>query len=323
MMPMRRPRRCAILVAAIHVSACGAAQRADPTFRPAIPQPAFTAGAGPVVHIDEGHNNVVRMGGRFEPLVAALRADGYTVKALRGEFTEASLAGVSVLVIGNALHRSNVRNGSLPNPSALTPAEIDVVHRWVTRGGSLFLLVDHMPFAGAAADLAAVFGIELLNGYVEDPDTWTPIVFSRSAGSLASHPVTDGGGDRDRVESVATFDGAAFRAPGAQPVLTLGLRHVSYHPKRAWEIGPSTPKRPVDGLLQGAALEVGRGRLAVFADATMFSAQLGRSSSRLGMNAPEARDNLQLLRNVLRWLTARAGVRTSRPTPPRRAAARR
>jgi hypothetical protein len=51
-------------------------------------------------------------------------------------------------------------------------------------------------------------------------------------------------------------------------------------------------------------MEVGEGRVAVFADATMFSAQIGAPARpKLGMNTPEGAENLLLLRNVLRWLT--------------------
>ena len=51
-------------------------------------------------------------------------------------------------------------------------------------------------------------------------------------------------------------------------------------------------------------LDHGQGRLAVFGEAAMFTAQIfdgGRT--RVGMNAPEAPDNLRLLRNVMRWLS--------------------
>jgi hypothetical protein len=64
-------------------------------------------------------------------------------------------------------------------------------------------------------------------------------------------------------------------ASGGDPILLLGSRHVSYHPERSWDIDASTPKLSAAGWLQGAALEVGAGRVVIFADATMFSAQIG------------------------------------------------
>jgi hypothetical protein len=49
--------------------------------------------------------------------------------------------------------------------------------------------------------------------------------------------------------------------------------------------------------------EFGEGRLAFFAEAAMFTAQVfDQGRVRAGMNAPEAEDNQQLLLNVMRWV---------------------
>ena len=40
-------------------------QHADPDFEPDVSAPAFVAGTGPTVAIDEGHKNFHTMGGRF------------------------------------------------------------------------------------------------------------------------------------------------------------------------------------------------------------------------------------------------------------------
>ena len=75
-------------------------------------------------------------------------------------------------------------------------------------------------------------------------------------------------------------------------------------PKTAWEFGPDTARHDVGGWLQGAVFEVGKGRVAVFGEAAMFSAQLaGPEKVPMGMNAPNATQNPQLLLNVLHWLT--------------------
>lgn len=300
---MLRVRMCTIVVG-VAVLGCASGQRADPAFRPAIAEPTHALGSGPIIRVDEAHHNIVATTGRYRPFVASLEADGYVVRPFREEFSSTSLAEVRVLVIGNPLHRSNLDDWSLPAPSAFAPPEVDAVLEWVVRGGSLLLLVDHMPFPGAAGDLAEAFGLEFLNGYVEDPETWGPIVFQRDDGTLGSHPITDGGSTADRVDVVATFDGSAFRARSASPILVLGPGHVAYQPVRSWDIDETTPVRSVNGWLQGGVLEVGAGRVAVFADATMFSAQVGAPARpKLGMNTPEGAQNLQLLRNVLRWLT--------------------
>ncbi len=47
-----------------------------------------------------------------------------------------------------------------------------------------------------------------------------------------------------------------------------------------------------------------RGRLAVFGEAAMFSAQLSGPDRRpMGMNAPVARDNYRYVLNILHWLS--------------------
>jgi len=53
-------------------------------------------------------------------------------------------------------------------------------------------------------------------------------------------------------------------------------------------------------------MTVGRGRVAVFGEAAMFTAQLaGPRANRIGFNAPDAPLNKQFLVNLARWL---AGV---------------
>ena len=56
----------------------------------------------------------------------------------------------------------------MPTPSAFSEDEIAVLSEWVEAGGSLLLVFEHMPLAGAAQDLAGAFGIEISNGFVVD-----------------------------------------------------------------------------------------------------------------------------------------------------------
>jgi hypothetical protein len=162
-----------------------------------------------------------------------------------------------------------------------------------------------MPVAGATADLAVVFGITFINGFVEDPDTWDPIEFHRDDGTLMDHAITRGGGKHEAIDSVATFSGAAFTAKDAEPLMVLGPQHVSYQATIAWQIDQDTPIVPVGGWLQGAVKQVGKGRIAVFADATMFSAQLSSDDMPIGMNYPKSKENMQFLLNILHWLTGK------------------
>jgi hypothetical protein len=58
-----------------------------------------------------------------------------------------------------------------------------------------------------------------------------------------------------------------------------------------------------DGLLQGAAFAFGRGRVAIFGEAGMFTAQRkGVDRVPMGFNDPAASQNPQFILNVLHWL---------------------
>ena len=287
-------------------------QVADSAFAPVLGPPAWTAGAGPRVALDEAHWNFHTLDGRYLTFGRVLASDGFRVGPLREPFTAAALDTLDVLVIANALHASNATAGAwaLPTPSAFTPEEIAAVRRWVEGGGALLVIADHMPFAGAAGDLAAVFGFELRNGFAQGPGQGGPglLVFRRSDGSLADHPVTRGATPVLRVDSVASFTGEALRAPaGAISLLTLPQKSVSLEPDTAWIFGDATPRTDVSGWSQGAVAEVGRGRVAGFGEAAMFSAQLaGPQQTPMGMNSPVAAHNPRLLMNLVRWLAGAA-----------------
>ncbi len=283
-------------------------QDADITYNPPIENPAYLQGNGPIVAIDEAHFNFHTMEGRYKPFAELLRRDGYLVRPFRSEFNRKNLEGIDILVVANALAQRNQQDWSLPTPSAFSDEEIEAVRRWVLRGGSLLLIVDHMPFPGAAEKLAGAFGIHGNNGFalnekVEDPT----IVFRRSEGSLADHPITNGRTAAERVDSVASFTGSAFRVDedkNAQPLLILGADVVSIMPTVAWEFTPETPRVPAAGWNQGAVFRFGEGRVAVFGEAALFSAQVaGPERSPLGMNAPVAAENFQFVLNVSHWLS--------------------
>ena len=64
-----------------------------------------------------------------------------------------------------------------------------------------------------------------------------------------------------------------------------------------------TPSRPATGMAQGVVMRHGQGRVAVFGEAAMFTAQLqGAEQASFGLNSHKAKDNVQLLLNVMHWL---------------------
>ena len=297
---------CLALLAAIGVAApAGAQQVSDSAFSPVIRQPAFAAGAGPVVAVDQAHHNFHTASGRYHPFAQVLRRDGFVVDSIVTPFSATSLAGVRVLVVSNPLNGRNAGNWALPTPSAFTPEEIGVVRAWVVEGGSLLLIADHMPFAGAAADLAAAFGVHLNNGFaIDTAGEGGPDLFRRADGTLGAHPITAGRSPGERIDSVASFTGSAMQADTTYAVLLrFGPGVVSLMPDTAWQFTDATRRVPVSGWAQGVAGPVGKGRVVVLGEAAMFSAQLAGPSRRpAGMNHPMAAQDAQLLLNTLHWL---------------------
>lgn len=309
-MPMNRSRcgfLCAALMLALAPATARAQQVPDSAFAPAIARPAFAEGAGPTVLVDEAHTNFHTTDGRYYAFARLLRRDGYVVRGLREPFTPASLDGARVLVIANALHTRNGQDWTLPTPSAFSAEEIAVVEVWVREGGSLLLIADHMPFPGAADAMAAAFGVAFGNGFAYDStEQESRFRFHRGTGLLAEHAITNGRGPAERVDSIDSFTGQAFRLmrADAEPLLTLGAGTVLLMPVEAWQFSRATPRMRADGLLHGAVLRHGRGRMAVFGEAAMFSAQRAGPDRRpMGMNDPGAPQNVQFLLNVMHWLT--------------------
>ena len=284
--------------------------RAQPTpdteFKPRIEKPAYPKGGGPVVVIDEAHFNWHTATGRYQPFAELLRRDGFVVESSKSAFGKDGLQQGKILVIAHALSKRNDNNWVPPYPSAFTDEEITAVRDWVNEGGALLLIADHLPWPAAANKLASAFGVHYSSGHALDEKTQAdPMIFKRGEGTLAEHAITKGRTASERVDSVATFTGSAFRVDDrAEPLLIFGAGIVSFTPTNFWMYKADTPRIPVTGWYQGAVLRVGKGRLAVFGEAAMFSAQVeGPNREPFGMNAPAAKQNPQYVLNVLHWLS--------------------
>ena len=292
--------------AALCAGILSAQQVADTVFQPQVDARAYPSGKGPVVLVDEAHQNFHTAEGRYAPFAQLLRRDGYVVRPAKSAFSTGSLRSATVLVIANAINAVNVRDWVVPTPSAFSADEVRAVHDWVVQGGSLLLIADHLPFGGAESDLAASFGIRFSNGFVLDSSTTRGLIrFRRSDGSLASHPITDGRNAAERIDSVTTFTGQGFQPnPDGKPLFTIPRGWVLFLPDTAWRFSVATRRQPAHGLLQGAVTRVGKGRVAAFGEAAMFSAQVAGPARRpMGFNAPEAAQNAQFVLNVMHWLT--------------------
>lgn len=292
---------------------------APPTVRVEVDAPRFAAGTGPRIGIDEAHHDFHTIDGMFAPFADAARADGFRVAAHREAFTAESLAGLDVLVVSNALaERNDASMGgtwTLPTPSAFTPAEIDALDAWIREGGRLWLIADHMPFPGAAEALFTRLGFRPSNGFAFATDEHGEVIpetiqHTRADATIAAgHPITEGRGPGERVESVHSFTGQAFEAPAdAVVLLRMPARAVSLMPAEAWKFDASTPRQDVGGWPVMAAREHGRGRVIVSGEAAMLSARAVRAQDGswelVGFHAPQSHDNLVLVLNALRWLAS-------------------
>ena len=292
-----------ILLFIVMMTRVMAQQVADTLFQPIIENPLYPPGKGPVVLIDEAHNNFHTMGGRYQAFAKVLQGDGYVVRSSRIQFNAESLKDADILVISNALHEKNIRDWSLPTPSAFTKDEIEAVRQWVQEGGALFLIADHMPMPGAAEALAKAFGFSMNNGFAMDSVRQDLTIFRRSDGSLVDHPITRGRHEAERIDSVRTFTGQAFQTdPDAQPLLVFGPSAISLMPEKAWQFDEETLRISVAGWFQGAVKTFGNGRVAVFGEAAMFTAQRS-GSGWFGLKSPGAEQNQQFLLNIMHWLS--------------------
>ena len=205
----------------------GTVQQLDLSWQPVVETPAHGPGRGPTVLVDAAHGNYHTIDGRYGAFARLLEADGHIVRSAETPVTQMLLDDADVFVISNALKGGADAEWKLPTPSAFRPEEIETLVRWVEGGGALMLIADHMPMPGATADLAAAFGIVFYNGFamksVEERGT---VDFSRAGDTLADHAITRGRHDGERVNSVRSFTGQAFRAVApVEALMHLPRRH--------------------------------------------------------------------------------------------------
>jgi len=281
-----------------------AQQYPDTSFTYPIRQAAYLPGTGPVIYVDEAHQNMHTLNAGFFAFGKLLERDGYRVQTLSSQIdNEDVLKECRILVIANALHASNVGNWVVPNPSAFSKEEIQVIKLWVKRGGALLLIADHMPFAGAAYKLGKAFGFEYINGFAFfDERSWPPMMFTAGNKTLPFSPISAGIKDYEVVDSVATFTGSAFYAPDiATPVLSF-LDGVTFQPDTAWVFHKLTPWENLEPYHQGAIRRYGNGKVAVFGEAAMFTAQIVNDTIPVGFNSEYAPRNAQFTLNLIHWL---------------------
>ncbi|MEM5563746.1 DUF4350 domain-containing protein [Psychroserpens sp. AS72] len=279
-------------------------QEVDTTLVPQIIKPFYKADKGPTVFIDEIHNNFHTKEGRFKPFSTLLERDGYKVKSLE---TYDLLNTTDVLVISNAINSRNIGNWQQPIHDAFTSEDIQILKNWVEAGGRLLIIADHMPFSGATNTLANAFGFNFCDGfaYLSKPEGASD-VFSEENKRLLVSKITDGTYGNS-INSVTTFMGSSFQIPEkAIGILKFKKGDECLEPEIAWQFDENTPSKDLEDSYQGAILEFGKGKLAVFGEAAQFTAQtitIENGTFHVGFNSETAPNNVDFIRNLMLWLS--------------------
>ena len=287
-------------------------QSADRDFNTKVAKPAFTA-RHPILMFDLGHHNTHTTRQRYDALAMMAKNDGFNVIQDVGVFTPADLKDVSILLIANPLGTDDMKSPSVVN-SAFTNEECDAVYNFVAAGGSLLFICEHAPMSLAGRAMAGRFGIKFGNGYLIDPaiaDTSygaSTLVFSRETGTLGDHVTLRGRGPAEVINRIRTYTGQSLVGPaGSVPLLKVTGRAEDIVLGREGIKGavPENMKQSAAGRSQGLAFTVGKGRVVVLGETSMFSAQLmagaGGATRKVGMNAPGVQ-NRQFALNILHWL---------------------
>ncbi len=279
-------------------TAC-AQQQVDHEFSPKVEQPLYASGTGPVITVDAGHYNFHTLADKYAPFGRVAEADGFRLRSLEGEVQPGKLEDTRILVIANALNEKNTEYWRKPVHQAFTPSEIETIVSWVKGGGRLFLIADHMPFAGAVSELAAAMGFQFYDGFAMRKPKRKYDQFSTTNGMLKVSELTSLHG---RLDSIVSFTGQAFRiSDSAVSVITLDSSFKVLMPEEAWEFNDKMEIIPAEGMSQLAYGRFGAGKVVIAGEAAMFTAQRV-GDVRIGLGSSFAPHNLRLLRNILEWL---------------------
>lgn len=322
------------ILVVVFCSVAWAQEIKTPAFHFANRSPAYRANQGPRVYFDEGHSNSHTAEGTYKPFADLLRGDGFRVESIASAITPEALNGYRILVLVNAVAPANAVERAFPHGSAFSRQELNSILYWIRAGGSLLLIADHAPYAGAASALALLLGVSMFDGYagpnadlltgnivfgaVDEPlwrkfSSEMKVPFSQlqrflgDPGQLGLHPILRGRSADEKITSVVSFAGHVFYPSSrVEPLLIVGSRAKAMAPLR-FNV-PETkdsdqPLFPVGGWLQGAAIRLGSGRAVVLGEASMCTAlSVGPDRIAVGMNSSFANQNAQFCLNVVRWL---------------------
>lgn len=262
----------------------------------------YKQGTGSVITFDESHNNPHTLKGTYYAFNKLLIEDGYVLKRTRERLTASILKNTDIYITVNAIY--DPADWDLPTQSAFTDDEINEIHEWVEKGGSLFLVTDHMPCPASVNKLAESFGFNIVNGFALRK-RGAPEMFSRLGNNLHSNLITNAQGGV--IDSIRIWGGTGFIVPKeAEIISSLDENYTIYLPSKASEISyPSNTIPSISGLglINGAFRSYGKGKVIVFGDSAQFTAQFqGIDNIKRGMNSDYAGQNAQFLLNIIHWL---------------------
>ena len=209
-----------------------------------------------------------------------LRTDGFEVAVHETGSLAESLAKSKVFV---ALHSSNddFESTTKTGSPAYTPEEIDALVAWVAAGGGLVLFAEteQLKYGNSAAEIAARFGVEVLNVTAQDPNANFKDVATWVLGDLLTtraHNLTAGVGK------------ACFYRSGALKVADS----VADSTYIVAATGPNATPASAPLLVVQTH---GHGRVVIVADSDLF-----------GDDSINDLDHLTLWRNLVTWAAATA-----------------
>jgi len=278
--------------------------------------PAYALGTGPRIAVHRYVSPYVQRGA-FNPFQTLVETDGFQFNWLDKQISSESLAEIDILVVSNAYTKGGANDynnfGTLDAPSVYSPDEIQIIKTWVEQGGRLLVLADHSPFAGGAIKLAEAFGFVFMTGFAIHKDSFservlTDIDFRREGegkqiGKLSDHPIVNGSTGRPPISHFKTFGGQAIiPAPKASSFLTIPAGFESLLTFRLRQDFNTAARLDASGLSQGATMDFGDGRIAIFGETGAFTSQSQLGAAPFGLSDPEADENADFVLATLRWL---------------------
>lgn len=279
--------------------------------------PTATDKSHPLIVFDQGHHNY-GIDESDHVIEQFLSEYGFIVRQDTELITRRGLEGVDVFHTSNALAAENVDHWALPTPSAFTPDEIRILLSWVREGGSLLVVIEHMPMGGSYGALATALGLDVSNGFAVDETLLSSyssdiisdagdLLFRRREGSLADHPIMNGQTPFGPIDHLATNTGSAFRLPAqGLSLITFDSNVVSLEPDVSWVFDDDTTRVSVAGWSQAGVIELGNGRVVVLGDNFLISAPAYLEPPYVHDENNEAErgaHNHQFTLNLYRWLS--------------------